>query len=105
MEQSFIPLARNWLVLFPEGGFLRKRRLISKRYAEKNNLPDLSNVSLPRVGALKAIFSVLPPHSDVTSSNNNSEGFTKNAAPLSETSGTSAATEVEKGIYNKLSKW
>lgn len=61
---------RNWMVLFPEGGFLRKRREISKRYAEKHNLPDLNNVSLPRVGALKAIFSVLPPRS--MSGNNNS---------------------------------
>lgn len=61
---------RNWMVLFPEGGFLRKRKEISKRYAEKHNLPDLNNVSLPRVGALKAIFSVLPPRS--VPGNNNS---------------------------------
>lgn len=66
---------RNWMVLFPEGGFLHKRKAISKRYAAKNNLPDLENVSLPRVGALKAIFSVLAPHSqpEVTASNNNSK--------------------------------
>lgn len=61
---------RNWMVLFPEGGFLHKRKEISKRYAEKNNLPDLDNVSLPRVGALKAIFSVMPPRSNETGNNN-----------------------------------
>lgn len=70
IEESFIPRMRNWMVLFPEGGFLRKRKEISKRYALKNNLPDLNNVSLPRVGALKAIFSVLPPRSQT--GNNNS---------------------------------
>lgn len=74
------------MVLFPEGGFLHKRKAISKRYAAKNNLPDLEYVSLPRVGALKAIFSVLAPHSqpDVTASNNNSnvEKSTLLAKPL-----------------------
>lgn len=67
---------RNWMVLFPEGGFLRKRKEVSQQYAAKNNLPIMNNVSLPRVGALKAIFSVLPPHEPTTPSaqqgNNNS---------------------------------
>lgn len=62
IEESFIPRMRNWMVLFPEGGFLRKRKEVSQQYALKNNLPLMNNVSLPRVGALKAIFSVLPPH-------------------------------------------
>lgn len=44
------------MVLFPEGGFLRKRRETSQRFALKNNLPVLQNVSLPRVGALQAIM-------------------------------------------------
>lgn len=43
------------MVLFPEGGFLRKRRETSKRYALKNNLPVLEHVSLPRTGAMEAI--------------------------------------------------
>lgn len=60
------------MVLFPEGGFLHKRREVSQRYAEKNNLPQLQHVSLPRVGALKAIFSVLPPH-DPPANNNSPE--------------------------------
>lgn len=53
---SYVPRQRLWMVLFPEGGFLRKRRETSKRYALKNGLPVLQNVSLPRVGALQAIM-------------------------------------------------
>ncbi|KAK6642245.1 hypothetical protein RUM44_013968 [Polyplax serrata] len=56
LHNSFIPRQRKWIVLFPEGGFLRKRRITSQRYAEKNNLPILKNVSLPRVGAMRVIM-------------------------------------------------
>lgn len=59
--ESYIPRHRNWMVLFPEGGFLRKRRAVSQKYAQKNNLPVLNNVSLPRVGALHAIMSTVGP--------------------------------------------
>nr|XP_022899962.1 acyl-CoA:lysophosphatidylglycerol acyltransferase 1-like isoform X1 [Onthophagus taurus] len=59
--ESYIPRKRKWMVLFPEGGFLRKRRAVSQRYAEKNNLPVLNHVSLPRVGALKAIMNTVGP--------------------------------------------
>jgi len=47
------------MVLFPEGGFLRKRRETSQRYALKNNWPVLEHVSLPRTGALEAIVEEL----------------------------------------------
>lgn len=57
------------MVLFPEGGFLRKRLEVSQRYAEKNNLPVLKNVTLPRVGALKAITEVLPPRNSIGNNN------------------------------------
>lgn len=57
------------MVLFPEGGFLHKRREVSRLFAEKNNLPNLNHVSLPRVGALKAILSVLPPHDQPANNN------------------------------------
>ena len=30
LKKTYIPLRRKWLVLFPEGGFLRKRRLASQ---------------------------------------------------------------------------
>ncbi|KAH0949499.1 hypothetical protein HN011_006645 [Eciton burchellii] len=59
--ESYIPLDRKWLVLFPEGGFLCKRRESSQKYAKKNNLPILENVTLPRVGAMQTIFDVLGP--------------------------------------------
>ena len=86
------------MVLFPEGGFLRKRKEVSQRYAlpfldlltaagfvsiatnndvpmcfafdvcrfaEKNNLPVLNNVTLPRVGAMKAIMDMLGAPNDM----------------------------------------
>lgn len=55
LHNSYCALGRHWMVLFPEGGFLRKRRETSKRYALKNNLPVLEHVSLPRTGAMEAI--------------------------------------------------
>lgn len=67
--ESFIPRQRNWMVLFPEGGFLRKRREVSQRFAKKNDLPVLQHVTLPRVGAMKAIVDVLLP--SYSSANNN----------------------------------
>lgn len=59
LTQSYIRRERKWMVLFPEGGFLRKRKEVSQRFAEKNNLPVLNNVTVPRVGAMKAIVDVL----------------------------------------------
>ncbi|XP_028175252.1 acyl-CoA:lysophosphatidylglycerol acyltransferase 1-like [Ostrinia furnacalis] len=50
------------MVLFPEGGFLHKRREISQRFAEKNNLPKLEYVSLPRAGAMKVIMEEIGPN-------------------------------------------
>lgn len=47
------------MILFPEGGFLRKRKAVSQEYARKNNLAVLENVTLPRVGALHAIISTI----------------------------------------------
>ncbi|XP_072503995.1 acyl-CoA:lysophosphatidylglycerol acyltransferase 1 isoform X2 [Notamacropus eugenii] len=50
---------RKWIVLFPEGGFLRKRRETSQAFAKKNNLPFLTHVTLPRVGATQVILNEL----------------------------------------------
>lgn len=61
LQDSYIPRNRKWVVLFPEGGFLRKRRETSQKYALKNNLPVLQHVSLPRVGALQAIIDIVGP--------------------------------------------
>ncbi|KAK0172439.1 hypothetical protein PV328_005755 [Microctonus aethiopoides] len=59
--ESYIPRGRKWMVLFPEGGFLCKRRETSQKYAKKNNLPILENVTLPRVGAMRTIFEHVGP--------------------------------------------
>ncbi|XP_078505867.1 acyl-CoA:lysophosphatidylglycerol acyltransferase 1 [Lissotriton helveticus] len=50
---------RKWIVLFPEGGFLRKRRETSQRFAKKNNLPFITHVTLPRLGATQVILKTL----------------------------------------------
>ncbi|XP_075386208.1 acyl-CoA:lysophosphatidylglycerol acyltransferase 1 isoform X2 [Tenrec ecaudatus] len=59
LETSYRSRDRKWIVLFPEGGFLRKRRETSQAFAKKNNLPYLTHVTLPRIGATKIILSTL----------------------------------------------
>lgn len=59
LENKYRSRDRKWIVLFPEGGFLRKRRETSQAFAKKNNLPFLQHVTLPRVGATKIILNVL----------------------------------------------
>ena len=56
LKEFYVPRKRNWLILFPEGGFLKNRKPSSQSYAQKHNLPHLENVALPRVGALKVIL-------------------------------------------------
>ncbi|KAK2707616.1 acyl-CoA:lysophosphatidylglycerol acyltransferase 1-like [Artemia franciscana] len=57
--EFYVPYKLKWIVLFPEGGFLRKRKLVAQSYAKKNGLPHLERVSLPRVGALQTILETL----------------------------------------------
>lgn len=59
LESNYRSRDRKWIVLFPEGGFLRKRRETSQAFARKNNLPFLTHVTLPRFGATKIILSAL----------------------------------------------
>ncbi|XP_058131152.1 acyl-CoA:lysophosphatidylglycerol acyltransferase 1 isoform X4 [Dasypus novemcinctus] len=59
LENNYRSRDRKWIVLFPEGGFLRKRRETSQAFAKKNNLPFLTHVTLPRIGATKIILSAL----------------------------------------------
>ncbi|XP_055089712.1 acyl-CoA:lysophosphatidylglycerol acyltransferase 1 isoform X2 [Symphalangus syndactylus] len=59
LENNYRSRDRKWIVLFPEGGFLRKRRETSQAFAKKNNLPFLTNVTLPRSGATKIILNAL----------------------------------------------
>lgn len=68
LKESYIPLSRKWMVLFPEGGFLCKRRETSQKYAKKNNLPILENVTLPRVGAMQTIFDTVGPSQENSTS-------------------------------------
>lgn len=59
LSTKYVERNRRWLVLFPEGGFLRKRIVKGQQYAQKNNLPILHNTTLPRLGALNGIRDVL----------------------------------------------
>ncbi|KFO25435.1 Integrator complex subunit 7 [Fukomys damarensis] len=59
LENNYRSRDRKWIVLFPEGGFLRKRRETSQAFAKKNNLPFLTHVTLPRVGATQIILNAL----------------------------------------------
>ena len=61
----FLPKNRRYLVLFPEGGFLHKRKAISHQFAKKNDLPLLEHCTLPRTGALDVIMDVLGPNSQL----------------------------------------
>ncbi|KAM4041610.1 acyl-CoA:lysophosphatidylglycerol acyltransferase 1 [Anomaloglossus baeobatrachus] len=59
LEKYYRSRDRKWIILFPEGGFLRKRRETSQLYAKKNNLPFLTHVTLPRLGATQVILNTL----------------------------------------------
>ncbi|KAG8123240.1 hypothetical protein E2320_018640 [Naja naja] len=56
LEKYYRSRSRKWIVLFPEGGFLRKRRETSQAFAKKNSLPFLTHVTLPRLGATQVIL-------------------------------------------------
>ncbi|XP_052106920.1 acyl-CoA:lysophosphatidylglycerol acyltransferase 1-like [Mytilus californianus] len=55
MLNSYLPTGKKWIVVFPEGGFLYKRKKSSQQYAKKHNFPVLEHVTLPRIGAVKVI--------------------------------------------------
>jgi len=61
LDSVFLPKGRQYLVLFPEGGFLRKRKEASNRFASKLDLPPLHHVTLPRTGALDVIMDQIGP--------------------------------------------
>jgi len=66
LSDTWLARGRKWLVLFPEGGFLRKRRDTSNKYARKLGLPELTNVTLPRMGAMQAILETIGHSSEST---------------------------------------
>lgn len=64
LEKYYYSRDRKWIVLFPEGGFLRKRRETSQAFAKKNDLPHLTHVTLPRLGATQVILKILGPQQE-----------------------------------------
>ncbi|KAM6954305.1 acyl-CoA:lysophosphatidylglycerol acyltransferase 1 [Aplochiton taeniatus] len=64
LERYYYSRDRKWIVLFPEGGFLRKRRETSQAFAKKNSLPHLDHVTLPRLGATQVILKSLGPQQE-----------------------------------------
>ncbi|XP_042326964.1 acyl-CoA:lysophosphatidylglycerol acyltransferase 1 [Sceloporus undulatus] len=64
LEKYYRSRDRKWIVLFPEGGFLRKRRETSQAFAKKNSLPFLTHVTLPRLGATQVILKNLVPQQE-----------------------------------------
>uniref|UniRef100_A0A131XAR7 Putative lysophosphatidylglycerol acyltransferase 1-like protein n=1 Tax=Hyalomma excavatum TaxID=257692 RepID=A0A131XAR7_9ACAR len=59
ISEVYLRRGLKWIVLFPEGGFLHKRRATSQRYARANGYPILEHVTLPRVGAMKTVLETL----------------------------------------------
>ncbi|XP_062406837.1 acyl-CoA:lysophosphatidylglycerol acyltransferase 1 isoform X2 [Sardina pilchardus] len=64
LDKFYYSRERKWIVLFPEGGFLRKRRETSQAFAKKNELPHLTHVTLPRLGATQVILKTLGPQQE-----------------------------------------
>ncbi|ELT94672.1 hypothetical protein CAPTEDRAFT_127675 [Capitella teleta] len=58
-REVFLPRKHKWILLFPEGGFLHKRRESSQRFAQKNGLPVMQHVAIPRVTGLLAVIETL----------------------------------------------
>uniref|UniRef100_A0A5S6QV47 PlsC domain-containing protein n=1 Tax=Trichuris muris TaxID=70415 RepID=A0A5S6QV47_TRIMR len=56
LMRKFWPRRRRWIVVFPEGGFLRKRLESSQQYAKKNGYPIYNHVILPRTGAMQVVL-------------------------------------------------
>ncbi|GFN97093.1 acyl-CoA:lysophosphatidylglycerol acyltransferase 1 [Plakobranchus ocellatus] len=59
MKTAYLEHGRKWVIVFPEGGFLRKRLEASQKFARKNNLPVLQHVTLPRLGAVESVLSTV----------------------------------------------
>ncbi|CAB4067897.1 LPGAT1 [Lepeophtheirus salmonis] len=60
LKTVFIAKGRKYLVLFPEGGFLRKRKGVSHQFAKKNDLPLLEYCTLPRTGGTRSDIGPYP---------------------------------------------
>jgi len=82
LAHVYVPCNRTWILLFPEGGFLHKRREISRKFALKNDLPSMNYVTIPRVGAVQNIVASLGPVKKMT--NGNVNNGTAGAASVSQ---------------------
>ncbi|XP_069115979.1 acyl-CoA:lysophosphatidylglycerol acyltransferase 1-like [Argopecten irradians] len=59
LSSIFKKSLQKWIILFPEGGFLRKRRKRSQDFAKKHDYPVLQHVTLPRLGAIQVVINTL----------------------------------------------
>ena len=75
LKQIFQRRDRKCIILFPEGGFLSKKKSSSSLYAMKNKLPMLCHVAYPKIGALQTILDTL--YNDVTEKENMSPSVLK----------------------------
>ncbi|XP_037087429.1 acyl-CoA:lysophosphatidylglycerol acyltransferase 1-like, partial [Pollicipes pollicipes] len=82
LAKQYLSLDRKWILLFPEGGFLRKRREASQRFAQKQGLPHLQHVTLPRLGAARAVLDQLRPASRPKAGHANGHGDRPSRAGL-----------------------
>ncbi|KRZ74385.1 Striatin, partial [Trichinella papuae] len=65
LRRKFWSRRRNWIIVFPEGGFLYKRIVKSQNFAKANNLPVFHHVVVPRVGCIRAVLEVCNPLKDL----------------------------------------
>jgi len=49
LKRKFVGKRRRWCVVFPEGGFFRKRKAASQQYAVKKGYPVFERLAGPRV--------------------------------------------------------
>lgn len=61
MRQLYWTRDRRWFIIFPEGGFLHKRRATSQRYGLNNRFPILNHCTLPRIAGVKVILDTANP--------------------------------------------
>ncbi|CAG0914279.1 unnamed protein product [Notodromas monacha] len=66
LQEVYVKKNMKWIMLFPEGGFLYKRREASQQFAKKYDLPVLQHVTLPRVGAMHVVLQELCHLTEVT---------------------------------------
>ncbi|KAJ8311057.1 hypothetical protein KUTeg_011391 [Tegillarca granosa] len=82
LQESYLSSFKKWIVLFPEGGFLYKRRQRNQEYAKKNDLPILEHVTFPRTGAIKVILDTLSSNNSSSTSNGLVAGTNSSARPV-----------------------